>query len=187
MEAREERVNDSQPLLLVNGIAAIILGILLLVAPQITTSIIMVIFGIYLLISGAFSIMWIFSSQRKTSWGWLLAYGILGIIAGLVVLNHPAWTSLLALTLIVFILGIEAIVMGIIRIISAFQGEGWGTGIWGLILISFGTLLIINQQIAIALPEIIGAVAVAGGIILIIAYFTSLSHINHKVPISRMS
>lgn len=170
------------PLLLVNGIAAIILGVLLLISPEMTTSVLMVIFGFYLLISGAFSIMWIFSSQRETAWGWLLAFGILGIVGGIVVLNHPAWASLVALTTITLILGIVTFIMGFIRIITAFQGNGWGAGIWGAILIGFGILIIVNLEIAtLALPLFIGGWAVAGGLAMAILYFTlKPRHLEHE-------
>jgi uncharacterized membrane protein HdeD (DUF308 family) len=130
--------------------------------------------------------MWIFSSQRRIAWGWLLTYGILGIIGGIVVLNHPTWTSLVALTMITLILGIEAIIMGVIKIITAFQGEGWGAGIWGVILVGFGVVLLVNREIALALPQIVGGIAVAGGFMMAIFYFTLRpEHVEHeKVPVS---
>ena len=63
------------------------------------------------------------------------------------------------------VLGIQAIVLGVVNIIQALRGAGWGIGVLGVINIIFGVILLSNSLIATAtLPWVLGAVAVVGGI-----------------------
>ena len=137
MEAREA----SFPwwLVLLNGIAGVIIGILLLTSTAATVIVIVQFIGIYWLISGIFQIIGIF--MDSTGWGWRLISGILGIIAGIVVIQNPLWTAVLVPATIVLILGIQGIIVGIIGIIQAFRGAGWGSGILGVISLLLGIFL----------------------------------------------
>jgi len=73
---------------------------------------------------------------------------------------------------IVIILGIQGIIMGIVSLIEAFQGGGWGPGIIGALSIIFGILIMGNTAAAtLVLPWVIGAFMVVGGIFAIIMSF----------------
>jgi uncharacterized membrane protein HdeD (DUF308 family) len=74
-------------LVLLEGIAAIILGLLLLTAPQATLLVLVQLLGIYWLVKGIFQIISIFIDSSR--WGWKLFAGILGIVAGIIILGHP--------------------------------------------------------------------------------------------------
>jgi uncharacterized membrane protein HdeD (DUF308 family) len=65
-----------------------------------------------------------------------------GIIAGLAIVQHPLWASLLVPATLVWILGFMGIIMGVVSIVLAFQGGGWGPGILGVISIGAGVLLL---------------------------------------------
>ena len=167
--AQEEQVTPWW-LVLINGIAVLILGILLLTNTKATLFIMIQFLGIYWLVAGIFSIIGIFVD--KTSWGWKLFSGILGIIAGILVLNHPLWSAILVPTTLVFILGIQGIIVGILGIVQAFKGAGWGAGILGALSIIFGIVLMMNPILgAAALPWVLGIFGVVGGIFAIIAAF----------------
>jgi len=167
--AQEEQVTPWW-LVLINGIAVLILGLLLLTNTKATLFIMIQFLGIYWLVAGIFSIIGIFVD--KTSWGWKLFSGILGIIAGILVLNHPLWSAILVPTTLVFILGIQGIIVGIVGIIQAFKGAGWGAGILGALSIIFGLVLMMNPILgAAALPWVLGIFGVVGGIFAIIAAF----------------
>jgi uncharacterized membrane protein HdeD (DUF308 family) len=98
-------------------------------------------------------------------WGWLLFSGILGIIAGLVVLHHPLLATIVVLNVVVIILGIEGLVMGAIGLYQAFSGAGWGTGILGALSIIVGLILLFNIYAASAvLPYVIAVFLIVGGI-----------------------
>jgi uncharacterized membrane protein HdeD (DUF308 family) len=157
-------------LVLINGIAALILGILLLTSPGSTVVFLVQFLGIYWLVAGIFQIIGIFVDS--TAWGWKLFAGILGILAGIVILNHPLISPLVVGISITVILGVQGIIFGILGIIQAFQGAGWGAGILGALSIVFGLVLLFNAVLgAAALPWVLGIFGIVGGIAAIIAAF----------------
>ena len=166
--ARSERIMPWWVVLL-EGIAAVIIGISLLATPLKTTAFLIQVLGWYWLITGIFSIVSIFIDH--TAWGWKLFSGILGVIVGILVVNNPLVSTVLIPTTLVWILGFFGIIIGVITLIQAFQGGGWGAAILGVLSIIFGILLILNPiASAIALPWVVGVFAIVGGIA---AIFTS--------------
>lgn len=157
---------------LVQGIATLILGALLLIRPGQTLVVIVTFLGIYWLVSGIFAIIGIFVGERDRHWGWLLASGILGIVAGLLVLSRPLMATVLVPTVFVLILGVNGVIMGAVGLVHAFRGAGWGPGLWGVISIVFGLILVFNPLMAAtALPWVLGIFGIVGGIALIFLSF----------------
>lgn len=155
---------------LIEGIAILLIGILLITSPGLTTLVIVQFLGFFWLISGILSLASLF--MDRTLWGWKLLSGILAILAGLLVVRHPLWSAVLIPTILVLFLAIDALIMGGVKIIHAFQGAGWGTGIIGAIDIAFGIILLMAPVIAaLVLPIVVGVFAVAGGIATIILSF----------------
>jgi uncharacterized membrane protein HdeD (DUF308 family) len=95
------------------GIAAIIIGLLLLTSPAMTAIVLVQLLGIYWLIAGIFQIVAIF--MDSSMWGWKLFSGVLGIIAGILILRHPLWSALLVPATLVILLGLLGITIGIIK------------------------------------------------------------------------
>ena len=86
------------------------------------------------------------------------------IIAGILILQHPLWSTVLVPTTLVLILGIQGLIIGIVNLIQAFRGGGWGIGILGALSIVFGIILLSNLFVsAAALPFVAGAFGVVGG------------------------
>jgi uncharacterized membrane protein HdeD (DUF308 family) len=157
-------------LVLINGIAALILGILLITSTGSTVLILVQFLGIYWLVSGIFQIVGLFIDS--TAWGWKLFAGILGILAGIVILNHPLISPLVVGGTIVIIMGVQGIIFGIAGLVAAFQGGGLGAGIMGVLSIIFGIVLLANPLLgAAALPWVLGIFGIVGGIAGIIAAF----------------
>jgi uncharacterized membrane protein HdeD (DUF308 family) len=157
-------------LVLLEGIAAVIIGLFLLTAPGATLFVLIQVLGIFWLVGGIFRIVSIFIDSSL--WGWKLVGGALGILAGIVVLQHPLWSTVLVPAIYVFILGIQGIILGGVNLVMAFQGEGWGVGILGALSIIFGFVLLFNPLITVAfLPFVLGAFGIAGGVLAIIAAF----------------
>lgn len=168
----EESAANHWWLVLLQGGAILILGVLLITAPTATTAVLVVFLGVYWLISGIFSIIEIFAGDKKTHWGWLLAYGILGVAAGLVVLDHPLFATILAPTVLVFGLGILGVTMGILSLVGALKGGGWGAGILGCLNLIFGVILLTSPLVAtFVLPLISGIFALIGGVGLMVWSF----------------
>src|SRR5215467_69446 len=158
--------------ILVEGIFALIFGIFLISAPGSTSVFLVTVLGFYWLIRGIFSIIEIFLPNTGTHWGWLLFMGILGIIAGMVVLKHPIYATALVGTFLIVFLAVDGLIMSIMGLIRAFTGAGWGPGILGVLTIIIAILLFININGAVqALPIVIGAILIVGGIIAIFFSF----------------
>ncbi|MGD2040391.1 MAG: DUF308 domain-containing protein, partial [Anaerolineae bacterium] len=105
-------------------------------------------------------------------WGWKLLAGILGILAGLVVLNHPFWSPLVVFGTLVIVLGIQGIIYGAIGLYQAFKGAGWGTGILGGLSVIFGIYLLFNIGAStLVVPWVLSIFAIVGGIMSIIVAF----------------
>ena len=114
------------------------------------------------LVGGLFRIVSIF--LESSLWGWKLVGGVLGILAGIVVMQHPLWSSVLVPAIYVIILGIQALISGGVSLVLAFSGGGWGAAILGALSIVFGLVLLFNVWIGVALlPFILGAVGIVGG------------------------
>jgi uncharacterized membrane protein HdeD (DUF308 family) len=119
--------------------------------------------GIYLLIAGIFRIIGIFLDS--SSWGWKLAAGILCLIAGLAILSDPLYSTTLASTWLVILVGFLALLQGAAGLIVAFQGGTWGMGVLSVLGILFGIFLVINPLIGVAtLTFILAIFMLIGGV-----------------------
>jgi uncharacterized membrane protein HdeD (DUF308 family) len=110
----------------VEGIVVALLGLVLLVAPGASLFFLVLLLGIYLFIAGISRIIGIFLDS--SSWGWKLAAAILCLIAGLAILTNPLWSTTLASTWLVILVGFLAMLQGAAGLIVAFQGV---VGAWG--------------------------------------------------------
>ena len=87
--------------MLLEGIAAVIIGLFLLTAPGITLLFLVQVTGFFWLIGGILRVVSIFVDSSL--WDWKLVGGVIGILAGIVVLRHPLWSTLLLPTVYVII------------------------------------------------------------------------------------
>ena len=157
-------------LVLLQGIAAVLIGLLLLIQPGQSVVFIIQFLGWYWFIGGIFGIVAMFLDT--SNWGWKLLSGILGILAGLAILNHPLWSTVLVPTVLVWYMAFTGVFTGISLLIQAFRGGGLGMGILGVLSILFGLLLAMRPfAAALSLPWVFAVFAIAGGIAAIIAAF----------------
>jgi uncharacterized membrane protein HdeD (DUF308 family) len=99
------------------------------------------------------------------AWGWVLSFGIVTLIAGLMTVAWPDATILVVAILV----GIQLFVSGIFRLVSAFTDEGEGHRAWwailGLLSIAVGIMCLRNLFVTIAaLTLVLGIVWVIQGI-----------------------
>jgi uncharacterized membrane protein HdeD (DUF308 family) len=157
-------------LVLLEGIFAAIFGLLLLIAPGSTTLFLVQVLGFYLLIGGILRVVSIFIDH--TLWGLKLVIGILGLIAGIVVLQHPLWSAIAIPTYLIYVIGFLAMFQGFGGLIQAFRGGGWSAGILGVLSIVFGLILVLNPLIGlVALPFVLGGFMLVGGIAAVVVSF----------------
>jgi uncharacterized membrane protein HdeD (DUF308 family) len=156
---------------LLEGIAALIVGILLITDTTSTLVTLTIFLGVWWLIGGIFDLVRVF--MDRTNWGWHLASGILGIVAGLLIVRHPLTAAFLLPATVVWALGFLGIAIGIINIIRAFQGGGWGSAIMGVLSLILGALLLAGNVVTSAgiIVGIAAGCAIVGGIFAIIMSF----------------
>ncbi|MDP2217666.1 MAG: DUF308 domain-containing protein [Methanolobus sp.] len=142
METTIDEYNINNQALLLGGITSLIFGVMLLTWTGATLTVITLLIGLWWLIQGLFLILGIF--QNRSQWIWKLLSGVIGVLAGILVLQHPLQSALILPATLVFILGIMGIVIGITSLIAAFGGEGWGIGAFGIISIIIGVTLATN-------------------------------------------
>jgi uncharacterized membrane protein HdeD (DUF308 family) len=163
MTADQENEQSRWGLALIQGIAAVLLGLLLVSSPEATAFVLAQFFAFYLLITGAVEMVSIFTDVRM--WGWKLVSGILGVCAGLVVLRHPVAATILIPTIMVIVVGLLAVGMGCIGVIKGLSNGGLGSAILSVLTALLGLSLLASPMLtAYWLPELLGILAIVGGI-----------------------
>ncbi len=113
-----------------------------------------------------------------TAWGWKLFMGVISIIAGGAILMYPIAAAVALPQIFVWVLGFWAVVQGIVMLIMAFKGGGWGAGILGAIGIVLGLILLSdagNLGMGAAFLWTASVFAVIGGIAMIVQAFRARS------------
>jgi uncharacterized membrane protein HdeD (DUF308 family) len=142
----ETQQQNDRYFLLFGGIVSLIFGLLLFFRPEGSLALILLLVGLAWFIQGIFTLLAIFID--KSNWGWKLFGGVIGIAAGLLVLQNPLASTEVVPAVLAIILGIFGILIGIAALIAAFQGGGWGAGIFGGISLAIGLLMVFNSMVS---------------------------------------
>jgi uncharacterized membrane protein HdeD (DUF308 family) len=105
--------------------------------------------------------------------GWIIALGIIYIIAGLIALGSVVMATVVS----VFVVGIMMLIAGVAEVINAFQVKSWGKFLFWLLLgvlyIVAGFVTFENPLLAAALLTLLlGVALVASGVMRIILAFS---------------
>ena len=104
--------------LLIEGIVGILIGVLTFFSPIVTALILLYLIATWAILTGILEIAAAFSMRRALVLEWTLAIaGILSILLGILLAIQPV-SGILA---VVWIIGVYAIVFGVLLIIRAFQ------------------------------------------------------------------
>ncbi len=160
--------------LALRGVIAILFGILVFLWPQLAWIVAVASFGAFALVDGIFAIVAAVSGHHPgRPWWSLLFEGLFGISAGVITFVWPGITELALLWVIAY----WAVATGIFEIIAAIQlrevieGE-WLLALSGVLSVVFGLLLVILPGPgALALAWLIGAYALAFGVLLLVLAF----------------
>jgi uncharacterized membrane protein HdeD (DUF308 family) len=163
-------------LLLIQGIFLVVIGAVLLWSPaktKVDTYLILVAaLGFYWVFAGILDLVSMFTDH--TAWAWKLFIGIVSILAGGSILMYPVAAGVMLPKIFVLVMGIWGLMYGIILLIMAFQGGGWGAGILGTLGIIFGIILIVNYAslgAGLAMIWTAAVFAFIGGIAMIVQAF----------------
>jgi uncharacterized membrane protein HdeD (DUF308 family) len=163
--------SDNWWVFLLEGIAAIIFGVLLLTNPAATLVVLVVFLGFYWLFVGVLELVRMFV-DRSVPWIWSLLIGILGIVAGILVVNHPLFAAVVLPATLVIYLGVLGLIIGVLGIIGGFSGGGVGSFIFGVLNVIIGLVLLGSPVMAtLAVPFVFGILLLIEGLALIIWAF----------------
>ena len=157
--------------LVVRGLIAIALGIVTLAWPGVTISALVLLFGIYSFVDGVLGFAGaVRASKHHERWGYLVAEGILGVLAALVTFAWPAITAIA----LVYVIAAWAVITGALEIAAAFRLRKYITGelllgLAGVVSILFGVMLIAYPIAgALVIAIWIGAYELVFGVMLLI-------------------
>jgi uncharacterized membrane protein HdeD (DUF308 family) len=160
-------------MLAVRGVAAIVFGILTFIAPAESLFALVLLFGAYAVVDGAFNIVAGFHRRGEPRWGWLIFQGAVSIAAGVLTFLWPGITAFALLMLIAawaLVTGVAEIAAAI-RLRKAIRGE-WLLALSGILSIAFGVLMFLFPGAgALAVVLWIGAYAVVFGVLLVALAF----------------
>ncbi len=130
-------------ILLFGGIISLIFGILLFTQTTATLGVIILLVGLTWFIQGLVTMASIFID--RTEWGWKLFIGALGLAAGMFVIQNPVASTVVIPAIYAIIMGLFGLLIGFAALVSAFQGEGWGLGVFGALSLVIGLVLMFNS------------------------------------------
>lgn len=139
-------------LLVLKGVLLIVFGIIAILNPGVTFTVMLIWFSAYLIIDGVFSLVSVFRNWQTQEDKWLFVLeGVLGIVLGVLIYRSPETYALFAVLMMAF----WAIFAGITRIGLAIQlrkeieGEGW-LALSGVLSILFGIIIIAQPSIGVS-------------------------------------
>jgi uncharacterized membrane protein HdeD (DUF308 family) len=166
-------------LLVLAGIAGVIAGIIVLAVPGISLAALAIVAGIFLLVDGAFEIG-LALTRKVENRGLLALFGVLSVIAGVVLIRHP-FGAVVAVALLV---GIWLIALGIVRLFdigNVAENRGWWLVIAMLEIVA-GIVIVAVPDIGVAtLAVLIGAFFIVRGAATAWAGWT-LRKLRHAAP-----
>jgi uncharacterized membrane protein HdeD (DUF308 family) len=165
---------------IVRGIFAIIFGILALTWPAETAVILTLVFAVYAIVDGIVNIVGAIATRNEDStWGWLLAQGILTLIVGVLAIFAPLYAASFVVLFVLWVIAIWAVIGGIFGIPAAASlGASGGAKALGIILailaiilgIALIVVLVTNPESALnGFVWLVGVYALIAGVVMIIA------------------
>src|SRR5262249_27861001 len=149
-------------------------GLLAISRPGMTLAVLVLLFGIYALVDGIFSLFAAISGWSHREDRWLLVLeGVIGLLAGFATLRAPALTTFA----LIFFIAAWALATGVLRIVAAIRlrkeisGEFW-LALSGVLSVVFAFLVMLQPAAgALALAWLIGWYAMFLGAMFIMLSF----------------
>lgn len=157
-------------LLLLRGVIGIVFGIVLMVWPQATIVVLMVLIGIWALIDGVGLAAQVFAKGAPTSQR--VFFGVMALIA-LVVALVAIFRPGVAATAVTWFIGIWLLVRGLFELVGAFSSTitapRWLLVLGALLDLVLGWLFVSNPgTAAVAVAWVIGLFAIAWGVVFVV-------------------
>ena len=138
---------------LFRGLLAISLGVVLLFLPGKALPMLANFMGIFWLLAGVTSLRWSASGERAR--GLSLVAGVIGVLAGLVMISRHLTDNVVSFTTLLDILAVVILLTGLLHIVGGFRtGEdaarqrSWTSVLLGVFEVVLGILLLITRAAA---------------------------------------
>jgi uncharacterized membrane protein HdeD (DUF308 family) len=161
------------------GVAGVIVGLFLLTRPIASALVLVTTLGLFLLLGGVVDTLHAVLT-RVEGWFWHIAGGVLLVLVGLFVLAQLLTGTVVAITLLFLIVALAVLANGLIglmqpgnRSVSRILLSALQVVLGAVLLVAFFNMLTLGMVV-----QIIGIVAVAGGISSILAAFGSNTHVQ---------
>ena len=155
---------------LIAGVGLTILGLVIFLLPGVTLTLVMLFVGLFWLIDGVVGLVCILFD--RSNWAWKLMAGVLSVVGGIFVIQLSQQDALAAPMLASIVIGVIALLIGLIQLLLASRGGGLRTGIPGAVSAVLGVLLAFMPMIGAAfLPFMLGGMALAGGVATVVASY----------------
>jgi uncharacterized membrane protein HdeD (DUF308 family) len=150
-------------LLLLWGVLTIVIGLAFLLSPAVTTIMFVTFLGAYWLVGGIFVLAGL--AVDRTNMALKLLLASVNVLAGLLILLHPIYSTIFAIEFLVLFLGFWACFIGAVHLYHAFSSKDTGNGILGAISIVFGILLLLHSvAVVVILPFVAGGFCMISGL-----------------------
>ena len=147
MEGAQDRTINYAFLL--GGLTATIFGIILLIRREEALSLMIILLGLWWLIQGAFMLFSVFIDRED--WGWKVFLGVLGLAAGIIVMQNPQDAVTFLGSAIAIVLGAIGVIIGVMGVVGSFRGGGFGALVFGVVSVGIGLLFIFNSLFSASL------------------------------------
>jgi len=150
-------------LFLLWGLLTLLIGLSFLFSPGITTALFILFLAAYWFVGGLFMIGSLFFD--RTNMGMKVLLAVINIFAGVLILSHPLYSTIFALSFLVLFLGFWACFIGSVHLYHAIGAGDLGNGVLGVISLVFGILLLSHPFIAAAIvPFVAGGFCLVSGL-----------------------
>lgn len=153
------------------GVLAILFGVFAIMWPGLTLLSLIVLFAVYVLLSGAASVIGAMRMRKHDEDWWLpLLLGLVSIGAGVIAIMHPELTTLV----LVLVIGANALITGVLDIATAIRlrktiRNEWLMILSGAVSIVFGVLVFLFPAAgALALVWLISLYAFVTGLLMFV-------------------
>jgi uncharacterized membrane protein HdeD (DUF308 family) len=173
-----DTINRGWWAVVIRGVLALVFGVLTLAMPGISLLTLVMLFGGYTLVEGIANIVTAFQSRAQSRWWMLMLQGLVSVAVAVITMVTPGITAIA----LVYMIGVWALVTGVLEIVAAIRmrkvirGE-WLLGLAGVLSIGFGVLVLAAPRTgALAIVAWIAAYAMVLGVMLIALGFRMRAH-----------
>lgn len=159
---------------MVRGVLAILFGLAALFWPGVTWLVLVLMFGTYAIVDGAFAMLsGLVSSKYSPRWWVFLLEGVVSVAAGVIAVMRPGLASLV----LIIVIAVWAILTGILEIAAAIRlrreiTNEWMLALGGFISIVLGVMMFFQPAAGgLVITLMIGAYALMFGVLLVMLGF----------------